>query len=121
MWAGTAYGLFYFVKDHFQQVATGNVQRIEEAPNGHLLITTTQGFVEWDGSRVISRASGGSSQYWAYGAEDLFHVMPDRSGAMWYCTKKGIFRQSGDSLKRFLPDTTGDKNGALQAYEDAAG
>ena len=32
LWAGTPDGLFYFAKDHFQQVAAGNVQRIEEAP-----------------------------------------------------------------------------------------
>jgi hypothetical protein len=46
------------------------------------------------------------------GADDLFHVMQDRSGVMWYCTREGIFRQSGASLKHFLPDPKGDKNGS---------
>src|SRR5580704_6426003 len=38
LWASTPSGLFYFAKDHFQHVASGNVQHIEEARNGHLLI-----------------------------------------------------------------------------------
>ncbi len=118
LWAGTPYGLFYFAKDHFQQVAAGNVQRIEEAPNGHLLVTVTHGFFEWDGSRVIEHPEILTAL--GISAEDVFHVLPDRSGATWYCTKKGIYRQSGDFVKRFLPDPTGDKNGALQAYEDPA-
>jgi len=51
LWAGTPDGLFYFAKDHFQQVVAGRlVHKIEEARNGHLLLTTTLGFVEWDGS-----------------------------------------------------------------------
>lgn len=41
LWAGTPCGLFHFAKDRFQRVDAGNVQRIEEALNGHLLITTT--------------------------------------------------------------------------------
>jgi signal transduction histidine kinase/ligand-binding sensor domain-containing protein len=119
LWAGTAYGLFYFANDHFQQMAAGNVQHIEEAPNGHLLVTIASGFFEWDGSRVIEHREFLTAL--GIGADDLFHVLPDRSGATWYCTKKGIFRQSGDSVKRFLPDPEGDKNGALQAYEVASG
>jgi len=119
LWAGTPYGLFYFAKDHFQQVAAGNVQRIEEAPNGHLLITITPGFFEWDGSRVIDHPE--FPTVLGIDANDLFHVLQDRSGVTWYCTRVGIFRQSGGSVKRFLPDPAGDKNGAFQAYEDAAG
>ena len=120
LWAGTPYGLFYFAKDHFQQAAGGrNIQRIEEARNGHLLITTTPGFFEWDGSRVIENPEIPTAL--AKRPEGVFHVLQDRSGVTWYCTKKGIFRQSNGSAKRFLPDPTGDKNGAFRAYEDAAG
>lgn len=120
LWAGTPYGLFYFAKDHFQQAAGGqNVQRIEEARNGHLLITTTHGFFEWDGSSMIEHTESPTAL--GIRADDVFHVLQDRSGVTWYCTKKGIFRQSGGSVKHFLPDPTGDKNGALRVYEDAAG
>jgi signal transduction histidine kinase/ligand-binding sensor domain-containing protein len=120
LWAGTPYGLFYFAKDHFQQAAGGrNVLRIEESRNGHLLITTTPGFFEWDGSRVIEHPEIPTAL--GIRADDVLHVLQDSGGVTWYCTKKGIFRQSGGSLQRFLPDPTGDKNGALRAYEDAAG
>jgi signal transduction histidine kinase/ligand-binding sensor domain-containing protein len=119
LWAGSPGGLFYFVKDHFQLVAGRNVQRIEEARNGHLLITTTPGFFEWDGSRVIEHPEIPTAL--GIHAEDLFHVLEDHSGVTWYCTGKGIFRQSGGSLKRFLPDPAGKKNLASRAYEDPAG
>src|SRR5260370_2336983 len=120
LWAGTPNGLFYLAKDHFQHVIAGRyVHKIEEARNGHLLITTTVGFVEWDGSRVIEHPEVPT----AFGiqADDVFQVLQDRSGVTWYCTRKGIFRQSGGSVKRFLLDPKGNKNGALRAYEDAAG
>jgi len=120
LWAGTSAGLFYLAGDHFEQV-TGSyfVARIEEARNGHLLITTTHGLLEWDGSRLIERPD--ILVTLGIGVFDLFHVLQDRSGAMWYCTKKGIFRQSGGSVRHFLPDPTGDKHGAFRAYEDPAG
>src|ERR1700722_18058563 len=118
LWAGTPYGLFYFAKDHFQQMVAGRyIHKIEEARNGRLLSTTNLGFVEWDGSRVIEHPETTTALH----AEDVFQVLEDRSGVIWYCTKKGIFRQSGDSMKRFLPDPTGTKNGALHMYEDAKG
>ena len=120
LWAGTRNGLFYFAKDHFQHAAqAGNVQRIEEARNGHLLITTTLGFFEWDGSRVIEHPEIPTAL--GIRADDLFHVLQDRSGVTWYCTRKGIFRQAGGSVKHFLPDPTGSKNAAIRAYEDASG
>jgi ligand-binding sensor domain-containing protein len=120
LWAGTPDGLFYFAKDHFQQAAAGRVVlRIEEARNGHLLITTTFGFFEWDGSRAIEHPE--IPAILGIRAEDMFHVLRDRSGVTWYCTKKGVYRQLGGSVKHFLPDPTGDKNGAFRVYEDAAG
>jgi ligand-binding sensor domain-containing protein/signal transduction histidine kinase len=120
LWAGTPYGLFYFAKDHFQQAVAGrNVQRIEEARSGHLLITTTHGFFEWDGSRVVEHPEILTEL--GISAEDVFHVLPDRSGVTWYCTREGLFRQSGGSLKRLLPDPAGGNNGVLQAYADGAG
>ncbi len=120
LWAGTPKGLFYFAKDHFQQAVAGrNVQRIEEARNGHLLLTTTAGYFEWDGSRVIEHPEIPTAL--GLRADDVFHVLQDRSGATWYCTSKGIFRQSGGSVKRFLPDPARNKNGAFRVYEDAAG
>jgi ligand-binding sensor domain-containing protein/two-component sensor histidine kinase len=120
LWAGSPGGLFYFAKDHFQQVFAGRyVCALEEARNGHLLITTTQGSFEWDGSRVIEHPEIPTAL--GIRADDVLHVLEDRSGVTWYCTKKGLFRQSGGSLKRFLPDPAGGNNGVLRAYEDAAG
>jgi ligand-binding sensor domain-containing protein len=120
LWAGTPDGLFYFAKDHFQQAAAGrNVHRIEEARNGHLLVTITPGYFEWDGSGVIEHPEIPTP--FGTRADGVFHVLQDRTGVTWYCTRKGIFRQSSGSVKLFLPDPTGDKNAALRVYEDTAG
>jgi signal transduction histidine kinase/ligand-binding sensor domain-containing protein len=120
LWAGTAYGLFYFAKDHFQQVYAGRyVHKIEEARNGHLLLTTNLGFVEWDGSRVIEHPEITTAL--GIHADDVFQVLQDHLGVTWYATRKGIFRQSGGVVKRFLPGPAGGKNGALHVYEDPAG
>ncbi len=97
LWAGTPYGLYYFAKDHFQQAAAGrNVQRIQEAPNGHLLITTTHGFFEWDGSRVIEHPEILTGL--GIPADDLFHVLQDRSGVT-----SGTARKGASFVKRAAP------------------
>jgi ligand-binding sensor domain-containing protein len=120
LWAGTADGLFYFARNQFQKAAAvHDVQRIEEARNGHLLITASIGFFEWDGTRLIEHPEILTAL--GIGAKDMFHVLQDHSGVTWYCTAKGIFRQSDGSVKRFLPDQAGEKNGATRVYEDAAG
>jgi ligand-binding sensor domain-containing protein/signal transduction histidine kinase len=120
LWAGTPDGLFYFAKDHFQQVVAGRlVHKIEEARNGHLLLTTTLGFVEWDGSRLVEHPEIPTAL--GIHADDVFQVLQDRSGVTWYGTRKGIFRQFGGSVKHFLPDPTRGKNEVLHVYEDVAG
>ena len=93
LWAGTPYGLFYFAKDHFQQAAAGlTVIRIEEARNGHLLVATTHGFFEWDGYRVIEHPEIPAAL--GIHAEDVFHVLQDRSGVTWYCTEGRLSKAS---------------------------
>jgi ligand-binding sensor domain-containing protein len=120
LWAGTPDGLFYFAKDHFQQVvAWRHVHKIGEARNGHLLLTTALGFVEWDGSRLIEHPEIPAAL--GIHADDVFQVLQDRSGVTWYGTRKGIFRQLGGSVKHFLPDPARGKNEVLQLYEDLAG
>ena len=84
-----------------------------------MLLTTTVGFVEWDGSRLIEHPEIAVAL--GVRAEGVFHVLQDRTGATWYCTEKGIYRESGGSFQRFLPDPAGGRNGALRAYEDPTG
>jgi ligand-binding sensor domain-containing protein len=103
LWAGAPYGLFYFANDHFQQAAAvRNVQRIEEARNGHLLITTTHGFFEWDGSRVIEHPEVPTAS--GMRAKDVFHVLQDRSGATWYCTPLNTWRVAGGNRLYILEE-----------------
>src|SRR5579863_11313 len=54
LWVGTTDGLYRFDNGVFSPVIPKPyINRIEEASNGHLLMVTSEGFVEWDGSQVI--------------------------------------------------------------------
>jgi ligand-binding sensor domain-containing protein len=54
LWVGTAEGVFRYERDKF--VAVGprvSTNRIEEAPDGHLLVINGEGFMELAGSEVV--------------------------------------------------------------------
>jgi ligand-binding sensor domain-containing protein len=74
---------------------------------------------EWDGTRIVERP--GIAARLDVGSNQIFHALEDRKGATWYCTAKGVARQTGGSLERIRP--FGIKNGpeAYAAYEDAEG
>jgi ligand-binding sensor domain-containing protein len=49
---------------------------------------------------------------------EIFHVIEDRTGALWYCTVAGVARQVGGSIERLTP-----YGGAVvyRLYEDSKG
>src|SRR3984885_7456061 len=54
LWVGTSRGLYLLDHDRFvTAIPQEMISRIEEASSGHLLIITSKGFAEWDGSRLI--------------------------------------------------------------------
>jgi ligand-binding sensor domain-containing protein len=92
--------------------------RISEATDGHLLLITSRGFLEWDGRRIIEHPGLAASL--GVRDDEIFDVFQDRSGATWYCTVRGIARQVGRSFDQIDPLYL-SKKAAYRAYEDAQG
>jgi ligand-binding sensor domain-containing protein len=119
LWVGTGAGLYRFVGNRFETViARAAISRIEESADGHLLVISSQGFVELDRTRVIEHP--GLAHQLGIGPGGLFHVFQDRKGAVWFCTSMGLARRVNGSIERFQPYRPGG-HGVLRVYEDPQG
>jgi signal transduction histidine kinase/ligand-binding sensor domain-containing protein len=127
LWVGTEGGLYRFTGGHFAAVVPGVViNRMEKAANGHLLILTQRGFVEWDGTRIVEDRTLASQ--FNVKPDQILDVFDSRSGARWFCTFAGLARRVGDRLERFPgftpPNVQGEEHNAGRAehaYEDQQG
>jgi PAS domain S-box-containing protein len=94
------------------------ISRIEENSDGHLLIITGRGFVEWDGARIIPHPQ--IAQQLGVATNGVFHVYEDHKGVTWFCTSKGVARSVGGRITRLEPN--GLLHGAAwRVYEDPQG
>jgi len=116
---GTATGLYRFENGVFSVVMPETLIRgIEEASNGHLLVITSEGFVEWNGSRAIPHPKLAAQL--GVKATDVFHVLEDRRGVTWFCTANGVARRIGGTIEKLAPWGP-QGHGALRGYEDPQG
>ena len=119
LWVGTAEGLFRYEKDQF--VAVGprvSTHKIREAPDGHLLVINDEGFMELAGSEVVPHP--GLAAQLEVKDREIFDVLKDHRGNTWYCTGKGVVRETNGRLEKVeSPVPIG--HAALHAYEDAQG
>lgn len=119
LWVGTEAGLFRFDDGRFTPVGPRvSIHEIEQAANGHLLLVTADGFKELDGSLVVPLP--GLEAQLGTGIDEVFHVMEDRRGDVWYCTAKGVVRRSGTRWQR-LSTYGSEGHGAFRTYEDTQG
>ncbi len=119
LWVGTGDGLFRFEDGRFSPVGPRvGIIRMELAANGRFLLVTKEGFLELEGSEVVP--SPGLAVELGTKAEDVYHVLKDRRGNVWYCCAQGVARRSGTQLQK-LPPYGPEGHGAFQAYEDAQG
>jgi signal transduction histidine kinase len=119
VWVGTNHGLYRQESDKFVSVISAlSVNRIAEALDGHLLLITGRGFIEWDGRRIIEHPGLAAS----LGVHDdqIFNVFQDRTGTMWYCTAAGIVRRGSRPFARFRPYQV-SRTTAFRTYEDPQG
>ena len=117
MWIGTSAGLFRYEGDQFVPVGPRVLTRyIDEAPDGNLLVITTQGFMELKGTEIVPHPQLAAQ----LGVKDtaIFQVLKDRRGNIWYCTGRGVFRENGGRLEHLEALGPG---GALRAFEDPRG
>src|SRR2546422_1154167 len=76
LWVGTTGGLYRLERGALSTVLPQlEIYRIEEASNGHLLVITSKGFMEWDGSRVTPHPEIAAQLGVEVGG--IFHVMED--------------------------------------------
>jgi signal transduction histidine kinase/ligand-binding sensor domain-containing protein len=114
LWAGTNHGLYRQESGGFVPVIPAlSVNRIAEALDGHLLLITQRGFIEWDGHRIIEHPGLAAS----FGVHDdqIFNVYQDQSGTMWYCTNTGIVRRGRHPFASFHSDIA-PRTAAFRTY-----
>lgn len=117
LWAGTRRGLYRWNgASDFSPVVSGFlVDRIEEAPDGHILMHNSKGYVEWDGGRTVDHPE--VAQQLGIKPDQVFQVFPDRQGSLWFSTAQGLFRQLSES-----PTNIGGRGKPVyQTYQDASG
>ncbi|MGA2601834.1 MAG: two-component regulator propeller domain-containing protein, partial [Bryobacteraceae bacterium] len=102
LYVGTIAGLYRFDRGRFVTIIPNLwTSRIEESSNGHLLVITSKGFVEWDGAHIVPHPDLPARLGVHY--NEIFHVHEDRAGVIWYCTSSGLARQVGGSIERIAP------------------
>jgi len=117
LWIGTEAGLLRYEKEQF--VAVGprvSTHQIKEAPDGHLLVLTEEGFMELAGSEVVPHP--GLADQLGVKDKEIFDVVKDHHGNTWYCTGKGVARETNGRIEKLEPNAS---LAALRAYEDAQG
>jgi signal transduction histidine kinase/ligand-binding sensor domain-containing protein len=120
LWVGSSGGLYRLDGERFVPVIPReSISRIAEAANGHLLIVTGEGFVEWDGTRIVSNP--GLAARLGVRTDEIYDVFQDHSGAMWFCTGSGVARQSGGSVVRLDPYGGPHPVAAYRTYQDQQG
>ncbi len=119
LWVGTGAGLYRFGGNRFETVIPrASISRIEESADGHLLIISSQGFIELNGTRVVNHP--GLLDQLGIHSDGLYHVFQDRQGVVWFCTAKGLARRVNGSIERFRPYGVGGR-GVYRLYEDPQG
>src|SRR6266446_1448269 len=119
LWVGINHGLYRQESGKFVSVISAlSVNRIAESLDGHLLLITGRGFVEWDGHRIIEHPGLAAS----LGVHDdqIFNVFQDRAGTMWYCSEAGIVRRGRRPFARLHPYQV-SRTTAFRTYEDRQG
>src|SRR5260370_32239795 len=102
LWAGTDGGVYRLERGAFSTVLQNvSVSRIEEASSGHLLIITSEGFVEWDGARFVKHPDLPARL--DIPTNKIFHVMEDHTGARWLCTAGGVTPQTPCTIEPLQP------------------
>jgi len=123
LWVGTRSGLFRWRDGKFEPVLPdGWISRLEETSNGHMLVINGTGWMELDGLREIPHSDVAAEL--GVRSNEIFHVVPDHTGALWFCTVAGLARKSGDAIVRFQPfgqSTRTAPSGAFRAMEDKQG
>jgi signal transduction histidine kinase/ligand-binding sensor domain-containing protein len=122
IWAANDKGLYRLNGGAFALVASAHsMSRLEEAHDGHLLIVSGDGFLEWDGHQLVTHPE--LPPILGVPQDGIFHVVDDHRGNRWYATANGLKRMEKGVAQRFIGTDT-DPKGKMAAYrifEDRSG
>ncbi len=120
LWVGTSRGLYRFDHGRFVTVIPDEaISNMDQTSNGHLLIITSHGFMEWDGLRVVRHPE--LPNQLGVTSDGIFQVHEDRKGVRWFCTNSGVARLANGSLQKFPPYKNSVGAAAFRIYEDPQG
>ena len=102
LWVGTSRGLYRFDRGHFVTVIPDeSISTMDQTSDGHLLIITGHGFVEWDGARILRYPE--LPRQLGVHSDGIFQVHEDRNRVRWFCTSAGIARLVNGSFQKLAP------------------
>ena len=119
LWVGTNHGLYRLESGTFKKTnLTESIVRLAEASNGHLLVVTQRGYLEFDGQNIIEHPE--LPKRLGVHADQIFNVFQDRSGTMWYGTFRGAMREGKHPFALIEPYVSA-RRAVYRTYEDAKG
>jgi signal transduction histidine kinase/ligand-binding sensor domain-containing protein len=119
LWVGTTHGLYRREGANFvKAIQDISVNCLGEGANGRLLITTSKGFVEFDGAKMIEHP--GFAGRFGLHDDQINDVFRDRRGVLWFSTQAGIRRQGSNQMPAMGPHQI-VMTQAVRTYEDRQG
>ena len=120
LWVGTGRGLYQFDSGHFVTVIPDeSIGTMDRTSDGHLLVITGHGFVEWDGSRILRYPE--YPRELGVHSDEISQVHEDRNGVRWFCTRSGVARLVNGSFQKLAPYNHSAASAAIRIYEDPQG
>jgi ligand-binding sensor domain-containing protein/signal transduction histidine kinase len=120
LWVGTRLGLFRWRGVGFEPILPEAwVSRMEETSSGHMLIITGGDWVELDGTKKLTYPD--VARKLGVKPNEIFHVVPDQSGALWFCTVAGLARKVGETITRIQPFGGAKPSAVFRGMQDQQG
>ena len=119
LWVGTTHGLYRREGANFvNTIQNVSINCLNEGAKGGLLITTSKGFVEFDGAKMIEHP--GFAGRFGLHDDQINDVFRDRGGVLWFSTQAGIRRQASHRMPAMRPHQV-FMTQAVRTYEDRQG
>ena len=119
VWVGGKHGLYSYSGHTLMRVVENvNVNRISEAADGHLFVVGNEGPIELaDGKQIQALVT---AKQLGVHPDQIFDVLQEKEGVVWWGTNAGIRRQVGSSISLLGPKGVGTTSTG-HIYQDFRG